>query len=82
MAALAHPPKDNKQTPFCGHPVFVAQHTTATYCRNCLLKWHDIPTDRPMSADEQAWVVAVIDRWLAVQGSAAESSAQQSSSLL
>jgi Domain of unknown function (DUF4186) len=51
--APAHPPKDGKQTPLRGHPVFVAQHATATCCRSCLSKWHGIPADRPMSADEQ-----------------------------
>jgi hypothetical protein len=34
---------DGKQTPFRGHPVFVAQHATACCCRVCLEKWHSIP---------------------------------------
>ncbi len=41
--APARPANDGKQTPFRGHPVFVAQHATATCCRNCLSKWHGIP---------------------------------------
>ncbi len=41
--APARPANDGKQTPFSGHPVFVAQHATATCCRNCLSKWHGIP---------------------------------------
>src|SRR5678815_4199948 len=41
--APAHPPNDGKQTPFRNHPVFVAQHATATCCRGCLKKWHHIP---------------------------------------
>ncbi|MBL6454070.1 DUF4186 domain-containing protein [Belnapia sp. T6] len=80
--APAHPPKDGRQTPLRGHPVFVAQHATATCCRSCLSKWHDIPADRPMSAEEQSQVVAVIDRWLAMQGAADRSGAQQSLPLL
>ena len=31
---------DGKQTPYRGHPVFIAQHATATCCRGCLAKWH------------------------------------------
>ena len=31
---------DGKQTPYKGHPVFIAQHATATCCRKCLAKWH------------------------------------------
>ncbi len=38
--APAHPRNDGKQTPMRGHPVFVAQHATATCCRGCLAKWH------------------------------------------
>jgi hypothetical protein len=29
----ASPANDGKQTPFKGHPVFIAQHATATCCR-------------------------------------------------
>ena len=34
--ADAQPKNDGKQTPMRGHPVFVAQHATATCCRGCL----------------------------------------------
>src|SRR4051812_43114450 len=37
--APAMPRNDGKQTPFRGHPAFVAQHATATCCRGCLAKW-------------------------------------------
>ena len=40
--APAGPPNDGKQTPMRNHPVFVAQHATATCCRGCLEKWHAI----------------------------------------
>ncbi|WP_232316629.1 DUF4186 domain-containing protein [Candidatus Burkholderia verschuerenii] len=36
------PLNDGKQTPMRGHPVFIAQHATATCCRSCLAKWHGI----------------------------------------
>ncbi|MBV9293434.1 MAG: DUF4186 domain-containing protein, partial [Frankiales bacterium] len=55
--APASPRKDGKQTPYRGHPVFVAQHATATCCRTCLARWHDIPAGRALTADEQLYVV-------------------------
>jgi hypothetical protein len=62
--APASPRNDGKQTPFKGHPVFVAQHAPATCCRGCLAKWHRIEQGRVLTADEQAHAVAVIGRWL------------------
>ena len=32
------PKNDGKQTPMRGHPVFIAQHATATCCRGCISK--------------------------------------------
>lgn len=55
---------DGKQTPMRGHPVFVAQHATATCCRGCLHKWHQIPQGRALSLEEQAYVVVVLEHWL------------------
>jgi hypothetical protein len=40
--APAVPAEDGRQTPYRGHPVFVAQHATATCCRGCLEEWHRI----------------------------------------
>ena len=65
--APADHPKDGKQTPWRGHPVFVAQHATATCCRGCLAKWHRIPKGHALSAGEQAYVVNVIARWIELQ---------------
>jgi len=62
--APAAPRDDGRQTPFRGHPVFVAQHATATCCRGCLAKWHRIERGRDLTAAEQARVVAAIERWL------------------
>ncbi|MFL5515031.1 MAG: DUF4186 domain-containing protein [Gemmatimonadales bacterium] len=63
--APADPANDGKQTPMRNHPVFVAQHATATCCRGCLEKWHAIPKGRPLTAEEQRYVLDVIRRWLA-----------------
>lgn len=62
--APAFIPNDGKQTPMRGHPVFVAQHATATCCRACLEKWHKISQGRTLTLDEQAYVVVAIERWL------------------
>src|SRR6185369_14258861 len=54
--APAEPKNDGKQTPWRNHPVFVAQHATATCCRGCLEKYHQIPKGRPLSAEEQQYM--------------------------
>ena len=60
-------PNDGKQTPMRGHPVFVAQHATATCCRGCLEKWHHIPAGRELTELEQEYIVAVIMEWIQQQ---------------
>jgi hypothetical protein len=58
------PKNDGKQTPFRGHPAFVAQHATACCCRSCLEKWHRIPMGRALTPEEQAYIIKVLERWL------------------
>ena len=65
--APAEPKNDGRQTPMRGHPIFVAQHATATCCRGCLEKWHRIPRGRELSDEEIEYVVAVLARWLTAQ---------------
>lgn len=55
---------DGKQTPMHGHPVFVAQHATATCCRGCLCKWHKIEQNKQLSESEQQFVVGLIIEWI------------------
>lgn len=62
--APAEPANDGQQTPWRNHPVFVAQHATATCCRTCLEKWHEIPKGRELAEEEQQHIVEVIRRWL------------------
>jgi exodeoxyribonuclease V alpha subunit len=62
--APALPANDGKQTPWRNHPVFVAQHATATCCRGCLEKWHRIPKGRELTEAEQQYIVALIKAWL------------------
>ncbi|MCR5266603.1 MAG: DUF4186 domain-containing protein [Cyanobacteria bacterium RUI128] len=52
--APAQPVNDGKQTPMRGHPVFIAQHATATCCRGCIEKWHKFPKGRELTKTECA----------------------------
>jgi len=58
------PKNDGKQTPFKGHPVFKAQHATATCCRGCLSKWHKIPKDKPLKTSEITFVTYIVTSWI------------------
>ena len=55
--APAYIPNDGKQTPMRGHPVFIAQHATATCCRECIRKWHKIQPGRELSQVQQEYLV-------------------------
>lgn len=57
-------PNDGKQTPTKGHPVFIAQHATATCCRGCLEKWHKIPKNKELNQYEVDFVVNLIMFWI------------------
>jgi hypothetical protein len=63
--APAAPANDGKQTPMRHHPVFIAQHATATCCRGCLWKWHAIPKGRVLETAEKRYILEVIETWLA-----------------
>ena len=65
--APAAPPNDGRQTPWRGHPVFVAQHATATCCRGCLAKWHGIAKGGELTEAEREHAVDAIERWLRLQ---------------
>lgn len=60
----AYPKNDGRQTAMKGHPVFIAQHATATCCRGCLEKWHKIPKGRELTDNEVEYIVKVIMIWL------------------
>lgn len=58
------PKNDGKQTPMKGHPVFIAQHATATCCRGCLKKWYQIEKGRALIEDEIGFVVELVMGWI------------------
>ena len=62
--APAAPANDGRQTPMRHHPVFIAQHATATCCRGCLQKWHAIPKGRVLETAEKLYILQVIETWL------------------
>lgn len=57
-------PNDGKQTPMKNHPVFVAQHATATCCRGCIEKWYHIPKTRDLTDKEKKFIKALIIEWI------------------
>jgi exodeoxyribonuclease V alpha subunit len=59
-----YPKNDGKQTPMRGHPVFIAQHATATCCRGCIQKWHGIEKGRALNEAEIDYVVALLMGWI------------------
>lgn len=65
--AAAFPKNDGRQTPMKNHPVFIAQHATATCCRGCLQKWHKIPKGRALEDCEIDFVVSLIMAWIEKQ---------------
>lgn len=62
--APAEIPNDGKQTPMRGHPVFIAQHATATCCRGCIEKWHKIPKGKELTLNQQEYLVSIIMEWV------------------
>ncbi|DAA83663.1 MAG TPA: DUF4186 domain-containing protein [Cyanobacteria bacterium UBA10660] len=62
--APADIPNDGKQTPMRGHPVFTAQHATATCCRGCINKWHKFPKYVQLTKEQQKYLVDLIMEWI------------------
>ena len=62
--APANPPNDGRQTPMRGHPVFKAQHATATCCRGCLEKWWKIPKGTEIPPERQSRIVDFLMTWI------------------
>ena len=65
--ASANPANDGRQTPMRGHPVFKAQHATATCCRGCLEKWWKVPKGVDIPPERQSRIVDFLMEWIARQ---------------
>ena len=62
--APQNPKNDGKQTPMRGHPVFIAQHATATCCRGCIQKWYDIEKGKVLNHEEIEFIVGLVMGWI------------------
>lgn len=60
----ANPRNDGRQTPWRGHPVFTAQHATATCCRGCIAKWHHLPQGRELTDAEIDRLADLVMAWI------------------
>lgn len=60
----AEPKNDGRQTPWRGHPVFTAQHATATCCRGCIEKWHHLPKGRELAEAEVNRLADLVMAWI------------------
>ncbi|HBO99400.1 MAG TPA: DUF4186 domain-containing protein [Verrucomicrobia bacterium] len=65
--APANPLRDGRQTPWKGHPVFVAQHATATCCRGCMAKWWKVPRGVPLADVQKERTVGLVMAWIVRQ---------------
>jgi hypothetical protein len=60
----ATPFRDGQQTPFRGNSLYYAQHATASCCRTCIEYWHGIEKDRELTAEEQEYLVNLVQLYL------------------
>ena len=58
------PKNDGRQTPWKGHPTFIAQHATATCCRKCMEKWYGIDKRKTLSDEEIRFFKELIVEWI------------------
>ena len=45
-------------------PAYIAQHATATCCRECIRKWHKMQPGKELSQVQQDYLVDVIMTWI------------------
>jgi len=64
LSLTSDKPVPSKQTPMKNHPVFIAQHATATCCRGCMSKWHGIEKGRALDDAEVGFIVELIMGWI------------------
>ena len=58
---------DGKQTPYKGHPIFIAQHACGCCCRSCLEKWHGISKNKELTDEEINYIVNLLIEWIKKQ---------------
>lgn len=55
---------DGRQTPKENNPIFYAQHATATCCRKCMEKWHNVSRDEPLEEKDLEYFARLVDLYL------------------
>ena len=56
--------KDNGHIKEWGHPAYTAMKATGCCCRNCLYKWHNIPTNRRLTDNEVKYITDLMMEWM------------------
>lgn len=62
--APSEPEKDGRQTPWRGHPVFVAMHACGCCCRGCLNQWYRVKKGVPLTEEQQKKIVNLLMAWI------------------
>lgn len=55
---------DGRRTKWEGNPIHYGQHATATCCRKCIEKWHNIPREQELSEEEIKYFTQLVVRFL------------------
>ena len=56
--------KDTGHIKEWGHPAYTAMKATGCCCRNCLYKWHNIPTNRRLTDNEVKYITDLMMEWM------------------
>jgi len=62
--APAEPDNDGRQTPWRGHPAFVAMHACGCCCRGCLNRWYRVEKGIPLTEEQQKKIVNLLMAWI------------------
>lgn len=55
---------DGRRTKWEGNPIHYGQHATATCCRKCIEKWHNIPHDQELTEDQIKYFTRLVIMFL------------------
>lgn len=55
---------DGRRTKWEGNPIHYGQHATATCCRKCIEKWHNIPRDQELTENQVKYFTHLVIMFL------------------
>lgn len=58
------PKNDWYQTPYHGHPVYIAMHATASCCRICLGQWYNISERGTLTIVQMKYIADILLKWI------------------